>query len=423
MQLSRLRDRVRSSLWFTPAVFGLVAIVLAIGTIWIDRRVEGSTLVGFGGGPESARSVLSTVAASTITFAGLVFSITVVALQLASSQFSPRVLRTFLRDRTSKVALGVTIGTFTYALLVLQAIRSEGSAGGEFVPEIAVSLSLVLAVAAIGTFIRYIHHISQSIQASRVLDAVAAETTEAIERLRARDPGATPPEPPAWVHDVAATRDGVVVGIGEETLAEIAASNDCVVEVQPAVGDPVVEGMTVLRFSAELSDGEAERARRSIELAPERTMQQDIAFGVRQLVDIAERALSPGVNDPTTAVQAIDRLHGVLRRLAGLPLGERWMAGGDGSARVSIREPSWDDLLALALDEIRIAGAGSVQISRRLRALLDDVIRVAPPDHDGSLRRQLRLLDASDGRAFSDREDLELAAEPDPQGMGGARSR
>jgi uncharacterized membrane protein len=401
-----------------PALFEVAAVVLAVLLVRLDRGLEASTLVGFGGGPESARSVLSTVAASTITFAGLVFSITVLALQLASGQYSPRVLRTFLRDRTSKVTLGITIGTFTYCLLVLQSVRSAEGAGGMFVPSVAVSASLLFAIVAVGAFIQYINHISQSIQVSRILDAVASETSEAIRRLSDREPGAPPPAAPTWAHEVAADHDGVLVGVDEAALVELAVSVPCEIELVPAVGDPIVEGMPLLRASAPLSDESVDSARREIELAPERTMQQDVAFGLRQLVDVAERALSPGVNDPTTAVQVIDRVHGALRRLAVVPLGPRWVADQEQRPRVSLREPSWPDLVSLGVDEIRRAAAGSLQVSRRLRAMLTDLSRVAPTDRREPLERELRLLGESDARSYPDADDLRMAATSDPQGLG-----
>jgi uncharacterized membrane protein len=417
MQPSRLRDRLRSSLWFVPALFGIVAVVLAFVLVRIDRGLDNSTIVGFGGGPESARSVLSTVAASTITFAGLVFSITVLALQLASGQFSPRVLRTFLRDRSSKVTLGVTIGTFTYSLVVLQSVRSEASTGGVFVPSLAVSAALLFAIVAVASFIQYIHHISQSIQASRILDAVAGETIDAIARLDDREPGAPPPSDVTWTAEVTADRDGVVVGVDERELTQLASSNECELTVVPRVGDPVVDGMPLLRSSVALDEEATERVREAIDIAPERTMQQDVAFGLRQLVDIAERALSPGINDPTTAVQGIDKIHAVLRRLAPVPLGPRWVADEEGRARLEVGEPTWDDLVSLGVDEIRRAGAGSLQVSRRLRAALADLATLTTGERGAPISQEMRLLDASDARSFPDDHDVEIAGVGDPQGM------
>jgi len=414
-----MRDRLRSSLWFVPAIFGVGAVVLAVVMVRLDRSTESATIVGFGGGPESARSVLSTVAASTITFAGLVFSITVLALQLASGQFSPRVLRTFLRDRAGKVTLGITIGTFTYSLLVLQSVRSEASRGGEFVPSLAVSASLLFAIVAVGAFIQYIHHISQSIQASRILDAVAEETTEAIARLSQREPGAPPPTSVSWIATCAVSHDGVVVRADEPALVDLAAANGCMFELVPAVGDSIADGMPLIRTTATISGAAAREAVRAIDVAPERTMQQDVAFGLRQLVDVAERALSPGVNDPTTAVQAIDRIHAALRRLATVPLGQRWVADQEAQPRLSIREPAWDDLVSLGFDEIRRSGEGSLQVSRRLRAALDDLLSVATGERRRAIERQIQLLDASDARSFQDPGDVEMASVGDPQGIGG----
>jgi uncharacterized membrane protein len=417
MHPARIQSRLRSSLWFVPALFGIGAVLLAFVLVRVDRGIDNATIVGFGGGPESARSVLSTVAASTITFAGLVFSITVLALQLASGQFSPRVLRTFLRDRSSKVTLGITIGTFTYSLLVLQSVRSEGSPNGVFVPSLAVSASLLFAIVAVASFIQYIHHISQSIQASRILDAVAGETFDAIARLDDREPGAPAPAGLTWPGEVTAARDGVVVGIDERELVELARSNGCEFTVVPSVGDPIIDGMPLLRSSVGLEDEPIERARKAIDIAPERTMQQDVAFGLRQLVDIAERALSPGVNDPTTAVQGIDKIHAVLRRLAPVPLGPRWVADDEGRPRLEVGEPSWEDLVSLGVDEIRRAGAGSLQVSRRLRATLADLTTLTTADRGAPLALELRLLDASDQRSFPDDHDVELAGVADPQGM------
>jgi uncharacterized membrane protein len=418
MQPSRLRDRLRSSLWFVPALFGIAAVVLAFVLVRVDRGLDNSTLVGFGGGPESARSVLSTVAASTITFAGLVFSITVLALQLASGQFSPRVLRTFLRDRSSKVTLGVTIGTFTFSLLVLQSVRSEGSPGGVFVPSIAVSASLLFAVVAVASFIQYIHHISQSIQASRILDAVAGETIQAIARLDDREPGAPPPSGLTWAAEVTADRDGVVVGVDERELTRLASSKGCELTVVPRVGDPVVDGMPLLRSSVGLDEEATERAREAIDIAPERTMQQDVAFGLRQLVDIGDRALSPGVNDPTTAVQAIDFIHGLLGRLARREIPSPFR-DVDGTLALILARPGWPDYVALACDELRHSGREQIQVQRRLRAMLLDLLEIAPPDRRQPLVEQLQLLDEYLPRGFQGAE-IARARTPSAQGQGPA---
>ena len=190
---ARRRERLRTGLWFIPLLFTLGSAVLALVMIEVDERVEQRAPWAFDGDPGSATEVLSTIAASTLTFTALVFSITIVALQLASSQFSPRVLRLFLRDRGSQVALGVFVATFVFAFLALQSIRDGGEPGGEpFVPGYTITISLVLVVATLGTFVYYVDHVAHAVLAVNIIEAVAVETRATIEANY-------PPTPPREV--------------------------------------------------------------------------------------------------------------------------------------------------------------------------------------------------------------------------------
>ena len=419
MRFFRWRESLRSSLWLIPSLCVASAVVLALGLIELDRRVR--VPLAFEGGPESAQTFLSTISSSMITFTGLVFTITIVVLQLASQQFSPRVLRTFLRDRHSQFALGVFTATFAYALVVLRAVRADdGSAGGEFVPGIAVTVAFALVMLSLALFVDYIHHIAQSIRVSSITNSIGDETRTAIADIYDHEHTEAPVPLPAGghVHEVFAPKRGIVTALDRDRLVALAETHGSVVEVIPAIGDYVAEGSLLLRVHGG-SAPDPHAFADHIGLGPERTMQQDPAFGFRQLVDIAERGLSPAVNDPTTAVQCLDEIHDLLRRLASRPFPSGQRFGPSGEVRLAFPVTSWDGYVSLACDEIRLYGGDSIQVHRRLRSMLVDLLSVAAPERDGPLRLQLRLLDDSADLNLDHPEDRESAKQADEQGIGG----
>ncbi|HEX6130499.1 MAG TPA: DUF2254 domain-containing protein [Actinomycetota bacterium] len=422
MLVDRIRSYVSSSLWVTPALVVLASFLAALAFLAVDERIDTEDRAFlYSGGPESAREILSTVSGAMITFTGLVFSITILVLQLASSQYSPRVLRRFFRDRSSQLSLGTFIGTFTYTLVVLREVRQDGAAG---VPGFSVTFAVVFVLIAVGVFVHYINHISRAIQVSAIVGSVAAETREAVERRYADGRRTTEETTVAGdlpvVGTVPSPRPGVLVRVDEEALIDLAVEADAVIEVVPATGDFVPEGspLLLLRGSNVRQLEDPGRVRRLAQLASERTSDQDPAFGIRQLVDIAEKALSPGVNDPTTAVQAIDQIHDLLRRLAGRPFPRDERVDDEGRVRLVIHEMTWWQYVELGASEIRLYGARSLQVHRRLRAMLTDLQAVVPEDRRPPVAEQLRLLDASSGRSFEDEHDRRVAALPDAQGLG-----
>ena len=315
----RLRDELRSTIWLVPAACVATAIGAAIGLIALDQAL-GPVPAGvlFPGPPSGARTFLSSITQAMISFTGVVFSITIVVLQLTSGQFSPRVLRAFLRDRAIQFALGVFVSTFVYAMVVQRAIT--GSAGHHpFVPRIAVTGAFVLVLASVGLFIFYIHHVTNMIRVADIVAGVGAESRAVLERRYPADQRPAGPVPglgPA-VRTVAAPRAGVLVSVNEEALAHLAGRAGCVIVLSARVGDYLPQGAPLACIHAG-EDGygpgiTASRLLREVAQDTERTMEQDLAFGFRQLVDIAERALSPSTNDPTTACQAVDVLHDLLR--------------------------------------------------------------------------------------------------------------
>ena len=398
--LQSLREHLRLSLWFVPSVLTIAAALLALLLVAVDQRraVDGSEfLFSFGGSPEGARSVLSTIAQSMLTFTGLVFTITMLVLQLASSQLSPRVMRTFLRDRGNQVVLGTFVATFVFTLLVLREVRTPIDGSDAFVPAISVWVAFALLLASIGAFVWYIDHMAHAIRASTVIANIWTETVKAIERLypervgvQAGDTDWAPSNPPGIV--LKSPKAGVVVRVDEAALLEATAGDDRVIELCPRVGDFIPQGAPLVRLWGAWTRDTAEEVRDGVAIDGERTMDQDAAFGFRQLVDVAVRALSPGTNDPTTAVQALDRIHDLLRRLAQreIPSPIRSL---DGRVRLILPRPTWDDYVQLGLEEIRLAGATQVQVIRRLRAILDDLATEVPDDRRAALRGERRELE------------------------------
>lgn len=420
MRIFYLREHLRGSLWFIPTLCVVFVIVLAEILTRIDRD-HPNAISFFEGGAESARGLLSTVSSSMITFTGLVFTITIVVLQLASQQFSPRVLRTFLRDRHSQFALGVFVATFTYALMILREVRSPSGNGEEFVPNISIAAAAVLVILSLALFVDYIHHIAQSIRVGTITSSIGDETRSAIADIYDHEHTDEPVPLPSGVSvtTVTSPRSGVITSLDRDRLVSIARESDTVIEVVPAIGDYVPQGAPLLRIHG---DGPMRHAPFTdcIALGMERTMQQDPAFGFRQLVDIAERGLSPAVNDPTTAVQCLDEMHDLLRRLAtrAFPSGQRF--DSERTLRLAFPVVSWEGYVSLACDEIRHYGRESIQIHRRMRSMIADLLTVAPEDRRAPLERQLELLDAAADRHLADEADRISARQGDEQGIGGS---
>jgi uncharacterized membrane protein len=293
--------------WAVPLLFAVAAAVLALGVTAIDDSLDTSLRLPFlfAGGPEGARALLSAIITSMISFTGLVFSITIVVLQLTSSQFSPRVLRSFLEDRFNQVALGVFVATFVYALMVLRGVRGTAQVDS-FVPQIAVTVAFVLVLASVLVFLAYIHHIAQSIRAATVIASIADDTRALIEVRVPADsrPGPVLPLPNGPSRTIAADRPGVLQRVDDRALGDAADSQGVSIELLRAVGEFVAKGapLALVHGEASFDDG---RLHAAVHVGRERSMDEDIGFGLRQLVDIAERTLSPGINDPTTACRLL----------------------------------------------------------------------------------------------------------------------
>jgi uncharacterized membrane protein len=330
----------------------------------------------------------------------VVFSITIVAIQLTSGQFSSRVIRSFLRDRVIRLSLGVFIATFVYAMVVQRAVL--GTTGhGAFVPQVAVTVAFVFVLASVAMFILYITHVANMMRVATMVTAIGDESTALIAvRYPPDQPleGSHPPLGPT-ARTVPAPRGGVVVSVNEAVLVRRACQAGATLVVVPRVGDYVPTGGPLLEVRCHDRSGQGVAALRDADLVgevafdSERTMEQDLAFGFRQLVDIAQRALSPSTNDPTTAAQVLDVVHDLLRQLATRHLPTGFFVDTEGVERLLVPQYRFDDFLAVGIGEIWRYGSDAAQIPGRMAVLLADIARAAIPEHVDPIARWTELIE------------------------------
>jgi uncharacterized membrane protein len=416
----KLAVTVGSSLWFVPVMCVLAGVAISFGTITLDRALDYQAIPQvLVGRPTSTTAILTTIAVSMVSLATLVLTITMVVVQLAMGQFSPRIVQRILRDKPSQLAIGLFVATFVHAVLTIREVLDRGDGTGQ-VPGIAVATSYVLVLASIAVLVIYVHHIGQSLRVSALIELVGDDTRKLVNR-RYPDAGPPPPVDPKASRVVAARDSGVMTMIGTPALVAEAERADCVLELVPALGAFVPAGGPLFIVHGGPDDLEENRLFSALSLKPERTLEEDPAYGMRLLVDIAERSLSESpFQDPTTAVQAIDRLHDILRQLARRPFPDGRVRGEDGEIRLLVRTMTWEDFVHLAFDEIRMAGAGSPQVSRRLFGALMDLRRVALPERIEALDEQAGLLRAATVEAMYDDRDVRFALDPDREGLGAA---
>ena len=330
--MNKLRQRwsnLRSSFWFMPSLIVVDSIVVALALIeadsaWGDHlRAQWPRL--FGVGAEGGRQILSTLAGSMMTVMGITFSMTLLALTLASSQYTSRILRNFMRSRVTQVTLGIFAGIFVYCLIVLRTIHG-GEA--EFVPSLAVFFAFVMAIGGVGVLIFFIHHIASSIQASSIIASISHETIAAIERLFPEKPGHGPEEVEGqeqalrsldkrtW-YAVPAAVSGYIQSVDNDALLGLARDNKTIVRMERGIGAFVVQNTALASLALTYPPDQEMTAalNGAYSISRQRTVEQDPAFGIRQIVDMALKALSPGVNDSSTAVMCVDYLTAILARL------------------------------------------------------------------------------------------------------------
>lgn len=422
LRLSSLVERSKGSLFLVPMVAVVFAIVLASLAINIDRHLDqaGSDLpFGFTSTVESARALLGTIAGATISFAGIAFSVSLLIIQQAASEYSPRVVHTLFRDPFNKRVMALVVGTFTYCLLVLRSVRTALEKGGDpVIPNLSVALAVVLGIITILAIVAFIDHSAHSMDISNILHRVEASAIEQITREwpeHAADevPPPAAPRPDHPPHTIRFERSGWVQQFDVDRLAGTVPPGQTMwVDTFP--GRYAIRGAPICVLSAVPDDVEAtERIVRSaVGTGDTRTMQQDVSFGLRQLTDVALKALSPGINDPTTAQDAIFHSTSVLTEL----LRRQPPAPSSHVERVVLREqPSHDDLIRLTFDEVRQAAAGLPRVCIYLLEALALLLETSPVDavhQRQSLLRQAQLVVTGCAAASNlpvDIQEVELA--------------
>jgi uncharacterized membrane protein len=393
-------DRLRSSFWFVPALMAAAAVALAIATVALDEAMMVHQWLraqnwAYSGGAEGASLVLGTIASSMITIAGVVFSMTLVALSLASSQLGPRMLRNFMRDTTNQVVLGTFVATFVYCLLVLRTIRRAEEVA--FVPHLSVTVGVLFALASLGVLIYFIHHVSVSIQANEVVARVAAELIHGIDRLYPQKMGSAPPTSEAVssgaklpeefdreARPLAAAGDGYLQFVDTDALINLAAQENVMFRLERRPGQYVVMGSPLVTVwpGNQASETLEERVNAFFILGHQRAAAQDIEFAMHQLVEIAVRALSPGINDPFTAITCVDRLGSALHRLAQRDMPSPYRFDEQDQLRVVVPAVTFPEIVNAALNQIRQYARSSAAVTIRLLESITVIARAAGRPED-----------------------------------------
>lgn len=405
--LQGLWEQLRTGFWFLPMLMGLAGLGLAAVSLALDQRlpehVTRPLATVMGGGIEGARQLLATLAGGIITVTGVVFSITMVTLVLAQNQFGSRVIRTFMRDRFVQAVLGTFIATFVFCVVALMDLGPE-------VPRLTVLLAFLSTATSIGVFVVFLHHVAKAIQADMVARNIAVELEDLIPRLYPED-AASPERPaPAFAATVPAARSGYVRNVDEEALAAAAHRLDVVVRLRVPPGRFVAEGQPLLEVDREVDQEAARALRRHAGLGAARTPEQDVEFNLEQLTEVAVRALSPGIQDPFTAVGCVDRLGGLLCRLAARHPPSPYVEH-EGRLRLVVPRRGFEEVLDAALDPLRQAAGDSVPVLTRLLEMLAVVASCTEdPRRREALRRHAGLVLDAARRGGHQAEDLEDVA-------------
>ena len=380
LRLRSLWNDVTSSLWFRPTVFTVIGAILAVISLLLDQYADFGSLPFLNPGVDDARAILSSITSSMLTVTSVTFSIIMVALVLASQQFSPRILRNFMRDSASQNVLGIFIGTFFFSLLVLGRVTDTKQT--IFVPTISLLVSILLSTLSVGALIFFIHHIAEHIQVTNIVASIAHRTIGLLDGRFPNMIGASPeaaaaePDLPESEPAPVRTREsGYLQAIDTDRLLEIAVEHNIIIRLERAIGDfiPLNSVIAAVWPAEAVSDDLKDVFHQAYEMGSERTLFEDILFGLRQLVDIAVKALSPGVNDPTTAGNCIDRLMDILVRAAGRPDPAIFRYDQHHALRVIVRGATFDEMVDMAFLQIRQYGASDVAVTLRMLEALYEI--------------------------------------------------
>lgn len=416
LQRYRIRLYLRNSIWVLPAI-SIPLALLAASVLVNYERAAGSRLQM---SVETSRTLMSTIAASTFTLVVLASSAVLIAIQLASAQLTPRIITMVYRDRHQKLAFALFVFTFTFSAAVLARINDT-------TPQIASYLAAYGFLLNLGLFIFFIDSIGKMLRPSSAVREIALSARRVIRQMYRSPLIADAPRPlpidsmaEGQPRTVVSTVDGAVLAFDIKGLLHLAQREDCLIELVPEVGQYIAAGDPLFRLYQSSGNLRETALHNSVAVGRERTLEQDPLFAFRIIVDIASKALSPAINDPTTAVLAIDQIHHLLRDIGKRDLDDGREEDINGRLRLFYRTPNWEDFVLLGTTEIRHYGRDSIQVQRRLRAMLKDLIETLPARRAPVLQRELALLATSSKRAFPDLADRTLAESGDMQGIGGS---
>lgn len=419
-------NRTRLQLWWERAfwVIPAVGVVAGIALNEIMSGIDQSVADGLRLPPlvaaSSVTQLLGAIGSGMVTFTGFVFSFVVLLLQFGSSQYSPRTVSYFLRARTTQVILAIFLATVTFTFMSLLDVGSYGRA--DYAPEVTVLLAVFMLFISLGAFIWLLHSVGSRMRVDAVLADLGRRARRRLQPLAAPTTNSIAGDVEAPGVDAVAVRSvqaGQTVAVDHARLLRIATKHGLQIWVSRQVGDAVPGGSPLMRVVSPvpLSSGLQAQLCAAVVVDPERSLRYDPFYALRLLVDIAIKALSPGINDPTTAVRALDEIEGVLRVAAGIELGPRQLVRG--AARVVVPAPAWADVVALGLLEIMVCGAGQPQVTRRVTALIDDLLADLPAEQHPPLEQMRAELDALLGAVAFDEDLRRIATTPDRQGLGG----
>ena len=413
-----IRSYLRSALWTAPVL--ALALEQATFRIAFVQQLDFGPIPGFVYGREGTIALADYVIASSTAFIVFTFGSMIVAIQVASGQSTPRIIATMLlRDNVIRWSVGL----FAYVLLLAVAIKTRV----DTIPQSLASIMGFLALMSVIVFMFLIDHAARLLRPINILSRIARDGLKVIDDVyptRARTGSIAMRVRGDLSHSPRTVRyrgrSGVVIAVNVKALVAVAKQADAVVELVPRVGDFVAADDVLFRQDGGSVAIDDDLLCGYVAFGRERTIEQDSTFAFRVIVDIAIKALSPAINDPTTAVIAIDSLEQLLRTVGMRELHNDWECDDAGQRRLLFRTPNWNNFVQLVFSEIRSCGAGNIQIARRLRAMIEDVSEVLPESRVPALRREQDLLDRWVQQHYSFPEDVALARIPDRQGLGGA---
>ncbi len=416
--LQLIRERINSSLFIVPAAYVVAGILLAQLMLWVDGNA--TSPAAFAATVEGARAILTTIAAATVTFASIAFSVSLLLISSASTQYSPRVVHRLFRDPFNVRVMGIVVGTFSYCLLVLRSVRGPLESGGDAtIPSYSITVALALGLVSILALVGFISHSAHSMDVSKILDAVTDESIAAVKRSWSDTPSGagdrSAPEHSADALAIDFDKHGWIEYIDHEKLLKVLPPGTTLL-LDTVAGRYAIPGTAIGWVWPKPNDAQwvQTKIRAAVQIGETRTMQQDAAFGIRQLSDVALRALSPSTNDPTTARDSILHMAAVLSVMFQRVPPPRQITGTEERVIWSPHEPDYPQVIELAFDEVRIAGQAQPVFSAQLLVILHDLDQVASatrPSAQPAIKRQAHLLVEAFGPGRPPSEDNENVRE------------